>query len=185
MLDIQSFNNALKAKWVQRYLDPNNKGKWKLLLDFFLHNHATTALFSGNLKPEDVATLEIEDPFTNELIESWCRLKFNHNPPSLSRTSIWYNSLIRITGKPVFYKSWSAAGINIVSNLLDETSSSFLTFEAFKEKYPVKGNFLQYYSVVTAVSSVKHISASPQTSNIESLLKSKNFCKSAYTILIE
>ena len=31
MLDIQSFNNALKAKWVQRYLDPNNKGKWELL----------------------------------------------------------------------------------------------------------------------------------------------------------
>ena len=103
MLDIQSFNNALKAKWVQRYLDPNNKGKWKLLLDFFLHNHAATALFSGNLKPEDVATLEIEDPFTKELIESWCRLKFNHNPPSLSRMSIWYNSLIRINGKPVFY----------------------------------------------------------------------------------
>ena len=26
MLDIQSFNNAVKAKWIQRYLDPNNKG---------------------------------------------------------------------------------------------------------------------------------------------------------------
>ena len=36
MLDIQSFNNALKANWVQRYLDPNNKGKWKLHLNIFL-----------------------------------------------------------------------------------------------------------------------------------------------------
>ena len=35
MLDIQSFNNAVKAKWVQRYLEPNNKGKWKLFTDFF------------------------------------------------------------------------------------------------------------------------------------------------------
>jgi len=25
MLDIQSFNNAVKANWVQRYLDPKNK----------------------------------------------------------------------------------------------------------------------------------------------------------------
>ena len=95
MLDIQSFNNALKAKWVHRYLHPNKKGKW-----IFLRNHAATALFSGNLKPEDVATLEIEDPFTKELIESWCRLNFNHNPPPFSRMSIWCNSLIRINGKP-------------------------------------------------------------------------------------
>ena len=74
MLDIQSFNNAVKAKWVPRYLDPNNKGKWKLFTDFFLGNHHATALFLGNLKTEYVATLAIEDPFTKELVEAWCRL---------------------------------------------------------------------------------------------------------------
>ena len=47
MLDIVSFNNALKAKWVQRLLDPNNKGKWKLFLDFSLGNHVATVLFTG------------------------------------------------------------------------------------------------------------------------------------------
>jgi len=26
MLDMKSFNRALTAKWIQRYLDPNNKG---------------------------------------------------------------------------------------------------------------------------------------------------------------
>ena len=35
MLHIQSFNNAVKTKWIQRYLDPNNKGKQKLFMDFF------------------------------------------------------------------------------------------------------------------------------------------------------
>ena len=35
MLDIQSFNQALKAKWIQKYLDQKNKGKWKLFLNFF------------------------------------------------------------------------------------------------------------------------------------------------------
>ena len=30
MLDIQSFNCALKAKWVQKYLDDSNQAKWKL-----------------------------------------------------------------------------------------------------------------------------------------------------------
>ena len=33
MLDIQSFNESLKMKWIQGYLNEENKGKWKL---FFL-----------------------------------------------------------------------------------------------------------------------------------------------------
>ena len=185
MLDIKSFNDALKAKWVQRYLDPNNKGKWKLFLDFFLGNRVTTALFSGNLDPKDVASLEIEDPFTKELIEVWCRLNFSRSPPSLSHMPIWYNSLVRIEGKPLFYKNWYLAGIKKVSNLLDETSSKVLTFESFREKYSLKANFLQYRSVVTAVLGVKHNSDCSQMLNTESLLGSKDFCKLAYTILIE
>ena len=35
MLDIQTFNRALKAKWIQKYLDSSNKGKWKLFWIFF------------------------------------------------------------------------------------------------------------------------------------------------------
>ena len=98
---------------------------------------------------------------------------------------IWYNSLVRIEGKPLFYKNWYLAGIKKVSNLLDETSSKVLTFESFREKYSLKVNFLQYRSVVTAVLGVKHNSDCSQMLNTESLLGSKDFCKLAYTILIE
>ena len=77
------------------------------------------------------------------------------------------------------------AGIKKVSNLLDETSSKVLTFESFIEKYSLKANFLQYRSVVTAVLGVKHNSDCSQMLNTESLLGSKDFCKLAYTILIE
>ena len=104
MLDIQSFNNAVKAKWIQRHLDPNNKGKGKLFTDFFLGNHDATALFFGNSKPEDVATLEIEDPYTKELVEAWCRVNLRGNTISFSTIPIWYNSSIRINGKSFFSK---------------------------------------------------------------------------------
>ena len=103
MLDIQSFNNAVKAKWVQRYLDPNNKREMEIVYGFFfLGNHHATALYSGNLKPEDVGSLEIEDSFTKELVEAWCRLNLNCNPISFSSMPIWYNSSIRINGNPFF-----------------------------------------------------------------------------------
>ena len=59
--------------------------------------------FSGNhLKPEDVAALEIEDPYTKELVEAWCRVNFRGNTISFSSMPIWYNSSIRINGKPCF-----------------------------------------------------------------------------------
>ena len=31
MIDIASFNKALKSVWIRKYLDESNKGKWKLL----------------------------------------------------------------------------------------------------------------------------------------------------------
>ena len=97
MLDIQSFNNSIKAKWIQRYLDPNDKGKWKLFTDFFLGNHDATALFSGNLKPEHVATLEIEDPYTKELVEAWCRLNFRGNTISFTNVRQKATNIMRVS----------------------------------------------------------------------------------------
>ena len=144
-------------------------------MDFFLGNHDATALFLGNLKPEDVVTLEIEDSYTKELVEAWCRLNFRGNTISFPSMPIWYNSSIRINGKPFFYKSWFVADITKVSNLLDETSSRFLTFEAFKEKYTIKANFLQYHSVVTAVLNAKKNFVFNQTTNTEQLVGSKRF----------
>ena len=36
MLDIQSFNESLKMKWIQGYLNEENKGKWKLFFNHYL-----------------------------------------------------------------------------------------------------------------------------------------------------
>ena len=77
------------------------------------------------------------------------------------------------------------ADVTKVSNLLDETSSRFLTFKAFKVKYAIKANFLQYHSVVIAVLIAKKNFVFNQTTSTEQLVGSKNFCKLAYNILIE
>ena len=71
MLDLLSFNRALKAKWVQRYLDPHNRGKWKLFVESSLTGHNINLLLQGNLSSDDVDSLGIEEPFTKELIETW------------------------------------------------------------------------------------------------------------------
>ena len=55
MLDIQSFNGALKTKWVQKYLDDSNHAKWKLFFDYFIKKHDGKSLLTGNLNQADVA----------------------------------------------------------------------------------------------------------------------------------
>ena len=78
MLDIRSFNYALKSKWVKKYLDDNNQAKWKLF-DFFTKQHDGKLLLIGNLKHADVAGLNIQDSFTKEVIEIWSNLTHEEN----------------------------------------------------------------------------------------------------------
>ena len=154
MLDLQSFNRALKAKWIQRYLDPHNKGKWKLFVEVSLTAHDIDLLVQGNLNSDDVASLRIEEPFTKELIETWSPMSFKRQLSNFSETPIWYNSLIRIDNKPIHYCNWSSAGIYFVRDLLGE-DSQFLTFDTFKEKFAIKADFLQCHGVIGAISNIK------------------------------
>ena len=183
MLDLQCFNRALKAKWIQRYLDPHNRGKWKLFVEFSLIGHDINLLLQGNLNSDDVASLGIEDPFTKELIETWSLLNFKKQLSNFGITPIWYNSLIRIDNKPIHYRNWSTAGIYFVNDLLED-DSQFLTVDTFKEKFAIKAHFLQYHGVICAISNIKRKNHCPQMksakTDTKSLLSSEAFCKLAY-----
>ena len=89
MLDLQSFNRALKGKWIQRYLDPHNKGKGKLFVEFSLTGHDINLLLQGNLNSDDVASLGIEEPFTKELIETRSLLNFKKQLSNFGETPVW------------------------------------------------------------------------------------------------
>ena len=57
MIDIQSFNESLKMKWIQGYFNNDNQGKWKLFVDYYLQKYGGQAVFLSNLKPQDVLQL--------------------------------------------------------------------------------------------------------------------------------
>ena len=141
----------------------------------------------GNLNPDDVASLGIEEPFTKELIETWSLLNFKNQFSNFGETPIWYNSLIRIDNKPIHYRNWSSAGIYFVSDLLEE-DSRFLTFDTFKEKFAIKAHFLQYHGVICAISNLKRKNYCPQMrsagTDTKCLLSSETFCKVAYKLFL-
>ena len=55
IIDIKSFNKALKSTWVKKYLDNDNHGKWKLLFDSEIHDLGGDVIFKGNLNQNDLA----------------------------------------------------------------------------------------------------------------------------------
>ena len=127
-LDIQIFNRALKAKWIQKYLIP-------LILQ------------SG-------ITLSCE------LIISLFTIKIGIRREFIFETTY----LMKI--------------------------STFFTFDAFKENFSVKTNFLQYQNVVSAVSKMKSIregtrAVTNTVEDLNNLLASTEFCKVAYKMLIK
>jgi len=140
MLDIRTFNHALKSKWVKKYLDDNNQAKWKLFFDFFIKQHGGKLLLAGNLKQADVAGLNIQD---KEVIEIWSNLIPEENPTRFGNAPIWYNSLIRIENRPTFYSDWSCAGVNQAKELLDQ-KFDFLKYKDFQTRYKVNTTLLRY-----------------------------------------
>ena len=77
MIDIKSFNKALKSTWVTKYLDNDNNSKWKLLLDPEIHDLGDV-IFKGNLNKNDLAKfIQISDAFTSEIQKIWSEINNN------------------------------------------------------------------------------------------------------------
>lgn len=60
MIDIASFNKALKSGWIRKYLDESNKGKWKIFFDAELEKLGGQTVFRGNLDIKDSKKLAIK-----------------------------------------------------------------------------------------------------------------------------
>ena len=153
MIDIKSFNKALKSTWVKKYLDNDNSGKWKLFFDSELHDFGWAVIFKGNLNKNDLAKfIHISDPFTTEILNIWSEISYDDNITStenLLSLPLWQNSLVRIGNKPIYYKS-SSKGIQNVRHLMKDTDN-LLSFTEFKERFEVKTNFLVYLGVVSCI----------------------------------
>ena len=90
---------------------------------------------TGNLDIKDSRNvIKVTDPFFKEILEIWSEV--NYEEMIISdyhfRTSpLWYNSLVRVENRPVFFKEWFLKGITKVEHLMDD-SGKFLSLTAFQ-----------------------------------------------------
>lgn len=115
MIDIKSFNKALKCVWLRKYLVENNKGKWKLLFDAELEKLGGQTVFRGNPDIKDTKKLANNlSPFLKEILDIWSELNYQGSTETVESflaQRLWCNSLIRVRDKAVFCKTWCQKGI--------------------------------------------------------------------------
>ena len=154
MIDIKSFNKALKSTWVKKYLDNDNHGKWKLFFDSELHDFGGAVIFNGDLNKNYLPKfIHISDAFTKEILQVRSEINYDDNTTStenLLSLPLWQNSLVRIGNKPIYYKSWSFKGIEKVRHLMKD-ADNLLSFTEFKERFDVKTNFLVYHGMLSCI----------------------------------
>ena len=121
MLDIISFNKALKAVWIKKYLDENIKGKWKLFIDVELEPLGGPTVLNNLNKADTTKVAKGLSPFLKEVLEIWAELNYQEkitSADSFLTQCLWHNSLIRIMDKPIFYKNWYQSGISRVNQFI-------------------------------------------------------------------
>ena len=152
------FNKALRSNWIAKYLDSENHGKWKLLLDLELQYFGGEGVFCGNLSKEDLSKhFKISDTFDSEILLIWMDTKYdsnNHSMEQLKAQKLWQNSLIRVGNNPIHYKSWSSKGVGNLGHLM-KGSVHFLSFEDFTERFNIKTNFLTFQGVISVIKILK------------------------------
>ena len=164
MIDIASFNKSLKATWIQKYLDPENCSKWKLLFDSELERNGGKAILKGNLNKKDVNNLKISDLFVKEILVIWSKVFFQEmivSEEHLLSSPLRQNSLIRIQNKPVFCKDWLVKGIMQVKQLMDE-SSNFFSIAAFQINYNLQVRPLTFFGLISAVNRLRRQNTTTQ-----------------------
>ena len=178
MIDLISFDKALKSMWVKKYLDPKNHGKWKLFLDWQLQHYGDPVVFGGNRNRHDLSKfINSTDAFTTEILQLWSEISYEANVNSVDHflsLPLWH-SLIRIDNRLVYYKSWSSKGIQNVTDLL-KNPNTFLSSHELQERYNVKTNFLVLHGLKFSLKFLREsrsLSITSFQSFLQSFLKAK------------
>ena len=155
MIEIESYINSLKTKWIKRILDKENTGQWKELYIENLNKIGGEAIFKANLKHTDVKQLNIKSKFLSEIIEAWAKINYQNfdcENESVSKQILWNNSYIKNKCNTFFYKDWFDKGVNFIEHVYDFRIKTFLSFQDFQTFFNIESkDFLKYHKLINSI----------------------------------
>ena len=134
MVDLYSFANSLKCKWVKLYLDDCNR-PWKPLFDYTLRNYGKSFLFNCNFSSNDI---DISNTFILHVCQAWAN--FNFRQPennNCANQTVLNNSFIKINNKLIFNKRLLSNNAHLIKDFCDEDGNP-IDYNVFINKFNIR-----------------------------------------------
>ena len=152
LLNIDYFIEALKAGWLRRIFDENNKGLWKEFYLEKLNLFGGKLLLECNLHVHDCCQIAKNNMFLRDILAGWCNINSLESTQAVAKEIIWNNSQIRSDNKVLFYREWFERGIKFLEHIYDFRTKQFFTLGQLQNLYNISQNdFLKYYNIVSNI----------------------------------
>ena len=168
---------SLKITWLKHLCSDNNR-PWNYISLSLLSSVGRNFLVNCNY---DVKSLCLRDhlPIFYRKIILYCTV-------SIMNRIIWNNRFITINNVPVFFRTWSQNGIQTLADLVNSEKNGLISFKDFFKKFNIKGNFVQFYSLISAIASHWKVSLKEEDQCVfkdRHINRNKLTCKSVHSIL--
>ena len=189
MIDVESFNKALKLTWIRRLL--KGETKWKSVT-ISLYPKIENIMKYGNDYIHQLHK-SIENPFWSDVMLYLFHFYDKFCPSCLEdlyETSFLYNNKIKIDKFIISNRFLENNNIHLIKHLIE--NDEFLSYNAFSIKYNIQINQLTFMSIIRAIKKStnindleregKRINQQPPYHHI---LKDKKGASNIYNIFIE
>ena len=177
--DIYAYSKSIKLHWLQKVLDGSFESSWKSLIQLKFPVLENNFIFNCNLKPENIQNVPIKNKCWRDSLKYFFELKSKTTEPLQGDSIIWFNSLLKIEGKTLFYKELHDKGVTYLSDLVNE-NGRFKTIDELWGQFNCRINCLNYFGLVSIIKS-KHINFETKTTNpcplLSRILNSKSLSK--------
>ena len=137
LVDLRAKEIAIKVSWIQILEEEESLAN---LAYTNIHSLLQQWIFNCNLCHKDIEILDIRNTFWRDVMIAWC--KYHYTEKIEKDQCIWYNSQIRVEGKPIFWQKCYESGLLRVSQLFEKGRSISLkkaeklqTFFFFKKSF--------------------------------------------------
>ena len=150
LCNFQNREKALKLQWLWKAHDNT------LLQQFALASIASPIgmdVWCVNLAQHDFTSLFPKINFWVDVLKIWNELNYQEpkNKAQVMNQMIWFNSHIKISKKPVFYKKWYEAGVVRISDLWNNDSNQWMSYDDFQRQHSLTTPFTLYIGILQAI----------------------------------
>ncbi|MEM9078986.1 MAG: reverse transcriptase family protein, partial [Bacteroidota bacterium] len=103
--DLREMARSLKITWVRKFIDRENKAKWKSVMEHKLRINNDTTFFHCNASHKPIDSC-VRSKFWRETIAAWMTVKENQeiSGSEILNEVLWNNKLVNIEKRKIFHK---------------------------------------------------------------------------------